>query len=336
MRLLLPRFSSPLGQSTRRTFRASLLLAAGFYAAFTPLRAASPARHTAVAPVTNAAAPVIISPTTATAVENASFNYQIILADAQSGTYAAAGLPPGLTLDPKVGAVSGSTSTLGVFAVQLTATNANGTATATLTLTVEPAAPPVFSSATTASGQQGTAFSFQVVAAEGVENYSAAFLPPGLTIDPATGLISGTPNSVGFYNTALQATNARGTTSALLRFTIIPDVPVVTLTADVPTANPSQGILGSFTLTRTGDLSQPLSVTFTIKGTGQNGVDYKLLTTTKTMKAGKGTKRLKITAYPVDGASAGTKKTVKLTLQPSGAYAIGDSSTAKVKIFYNP
>ena len=235
-----------------------------------------------------------------------------------------------------MGAISGATSAIGTFAINLSATNANGTGTAVLTLTVQPATPPVFTSADTVTAQEGTPFSFQVTAVEGVTRYSATGLPTGLTNNAATGLISGTPTTAGAFTVALQAANVRGTTFSTLTLTIVGSTPVVTLTTDASIANPVQGIAGSFTLTRVGDLSQPLTVTFTIKGSGENGVDYKLLTTTKTIKAGKSTKRINVTAYAADGISADSKKTIKLTLQPSSTYAVGASSTAKVKIFYNP
>ena len=90
----------------------------------------------------------------------------------------------------------------------------------------------------------------------------------------------------------------------------------------------------TFLLTHTGDLSQDLYVTYTIKGSAANGTDYLTLPTAKKIKAGKSTKQVKIT--PVDQSYfAGGKKTVKLTLLPESTYTVSGTPTAKVKIFYD-
>jgi hypothetical protein len=117
-------------------------------------------------------------------------------------TYSATGLPDGLALDTNTGAISGSLTTAGVYFVTITA-NDSGTPSQSIsqasTWTVGEAAPPpnqppslvpIADQTTT----EGTEVSVQVVAsdAEGPVSYTAIGLPPGLLIDPATGLIAGT------------------------------------------------------------------------------------------------------------------------------------------------
>ena len=71
---------------------------------------------------------------------------------------------------------------------------------------------------------QGQAFSLQLAATGGATSYGATGLPPGLQIS-ATGLISGTLTTAGNYPVIVTATNASGTGSAPLSFTVNPSPP---------------------------------------------------------------------------------------------------------------
>ena len=88
-----------------------------------------------------------------------------------------------------------------------------GTGTATLTLTIT-AAPPVITSATTASGTVGSAFSYQITATNTPTSYGATGLPAGLSVNTGTGLISGTPTAAATSTVTLSATNSGGTGNA--------------------------------------------------------------------------------------------------------------------------
>ncbi len=70
---------------------------------------------------------------------------------------------------------------------------------------------PATTSALTASGTHNVAgFSYQIVGTNQPESYQAAPLPAGLTLDPVTGIISGTPTTAGTTNTVINATNSGG------------------------------------------------------------------------------------------------------------------------------
>ena len=78
----------------------------------------------------------------------------------------------------------------------------------------------MITSATTASGTVGSAFSYQIAATNSPTSYAATGLPAGLSVSTTTGLISGTPTAAGTSTVTLSATNSGGTGSATLTLTI--------------------------------------------------------------------------------------------------------------------
>lgn len=73
---------------------------------------------------------------------------------------------------------------------------------------------PVFASASSASAVRGDAFHFQAAASgHPTPTYAASGLPSWLSLDPATGLISGTPAAAGSVAFTLTATNSAGSTN---------------------------------------------------------------------------------------------------------------------------
>src|SRR5206468_10396824 len=93
------------------------------------------------------------------------------------------------------------------------------------------AAPPVITSAGTATGQVGVAFSYQMTATNSPTSFGATGLPAGLALNATTGLISGTPTSAGASTVTLSATNAGGTGTQTLAVTITAATPTVSISA---------------------------------------------------------------------------------------------------------
>lgn len=119
-------------------------------------------------------------------------------------TYGATGLPPGLTIDPSTGLVSGTISysayTGSAYTVQITATDDGDpalSAAVNLSWAVDNAnrAPELLDPPADQSHIEGTTVSLMIHAAdpdpEDTFIFSAENLPPGLSIDPTTGLITG-------------------------------------------------------------------------------------------------------------------------------------------------
>jgi hypothetical protein len=98
-------------------------------------------------------------------------------------------------------------------------TNTNGT----LTVTAAPPPPPqtpVINSAGTATGVVGSTFSYQITATNSPTSFDATGLPAGLTVNTATGRISGTPSAAATSTINLSATNSAGTGTRTLTLTV--------------------------------------------------------------------------------------------------------------------
>ena len=225
--------------------------------------------------------PLITSPLVATGTVGQPFTYQFEASGATS--LAASNLAPGLTFDTSLGAITGTPTVAGTSQVGLSAANSAGTTTATLVLTVQPAptSGPVIASSTSATGRAGQPFSIQVYTTGGTPaaRVSASGLPPGLSIDAVTGLISGTPVPEGSSAVTLTVTDGTFTASSILQltFTADPGLPVI--------ISPNSGFLTpgqffSYTINAPGS-SDPLDPTiFTLIGTLPPGLRFDAATGT--------------------------------------------------------
>ncbi|MEU7906414.1 putative Ig domain-containing protein [Actinoplanes sp. NPDC049118] len=128
-------------------------------------------------------------------------------------TWTASGLPAGVTIDRTTGTITGATTTTGEASVTVTMTDADGhTASKPVAWRVATALAlidPGFQTGTT-----GTAVALTVTAGGGTAPYAwtATGLPAGLSMDPATGIISGVPTSATSTTVTITATDAGGRT----------------------------------------------------------------------------------------------------------------------------
>ncbi|WP_161554927.1 putative Ig domain-containing protein [Ereboglobus luteus] len=157
--------------------------------------------------------PVITNSGSATCYAGRAYADQIMVAStAGIESYSATNLPSGLAVDPATGAISGAPASTGDYTIILAATTSGGTGTGTIGLRVIPVPPgPFIDSPTTAGGATGQPFTYQITAETPAASYGATGLPPGLALDPATGLISGTPSAAGYYMVEISATDSAGT-----------------------------------------------------------------------------------------------------------------------------
>ncbi|MBA2481452.1 MAG: putative Ig domain-containing protein [Planctomycetes bacterium] len=168
--------------------------------------------------ISNPVTPVITSATTAGGTLGVPATYAI-RANNYPTSFSATGVPPGMTLNPTTGVITGAPTSAGTFAMVVGAINSAGTDTQTVTVTVTNP-PPGITSAQTAAATIGVPFTYDIVATGAPTSFGAAPLPTWLTVDTATGRLSGTPTAAGVASVALSATNSGGTGTGIVTITI--------------------------------------------------------------------------------------------------------------------
>ncbi|KAB7727042.1 hypothetical protein F5984_22665 [Rudanella paleaurantiibacter] len=273
----------------------------------------------------------------------------------QSLTYSASGLPPGLTINTGTGAITGTPTTAGSNTVIITAitsgtsttvssgtsttgtsgTGTSGTATTgqsfsgTLGILINSSVTsgtgtaPVFSGTlASATATVGQAFTYTLPTGAFTSptgqslTYNASGVPLGLSVNAATGAISGTPTQAGNSAVVIFATNPSGqSASALLGITVNPGTSTTGTsgTAFVGTLGSATGTVGqSFSYTiPTGSFTATTGQSLTYAATG--------------LPAG-------LTISPGTGAITGTpttagSNTVVITATSSASSTSGTSGT---------
>jgi hypothetical protein len=169
-------------------------------------------------------------------------------------------LPPGLSLNAATGAVTGTPTALGkvypAFKVTDAATPPQ-TSTTTLSFNIGPATGPVITTASLPNGQVGVAYSATLTASGGTTPYAwslaSGTLPAGLSLNTATGAITGTPTaavaSTPLTFTVTDSSNPVQSASATVTLTVVSNTLTIT-SASLP--NGQVGVAYSTTLTATG------------------------------------------------------------------------------------
>jgi hypothetical protein len=187
--------------------------------------------------------PITVSPTTLpNAVAGAAYN-QTISAAPGGTTYSfavtAGALPNGLSLNANTGVLSGTPLTTGTFNFTITATGF-GTCTGNRPYTLTIDCPAITVSPATLPPAQVSAFYTQTLTAPGSVGAltwsSTGTLPPGLSLNSTTGVLSGTPTQTGSFNFTVTARDANLCTGATA-YTVVVQ-PCVPLTVNPPTLPP--------------------------------------------------------------------------------------------------
>jgi hypothetical protein len=225
----------------------------------------------------------VTNPGNQTATVGTAASLQIRATDSAAGqtlTYAATGLPTGLSISSTTGLISGTptTTTGSPFSVTVTVTdttNARGTAAFTWTVNPQGTNTITVTNPGNQTGTVGTAASLQIQATDSAAGQTltySATLPAGLSINSATGLISGTPTTAGTSSvtvTVTDTTSARGT--ATFTWTINPastgGACHVTYTLNSAWTSSPNGFVSQVTIQNTGTTTiNGWSLTFTWPG----------------------------------------------------------------------
>jgi hypothetical protein len=161
-------------------------------------------------------------------------------ADGEPVTFSASGLPAGLSINPASGVISGTvapgTATGSPYTVTVAATDGSFSSSEQFSWTITPQVAVVATSGQT--NVEGDTVSVQVQATDAGSlpfTYSATGLPAGLSIDPATGVISGTVSTgdsqAGPYLVVVTVTDGTYTSSETINWIVthIDTVPPVLL-----------------------------------------------------------------------------------------------------------
>lgn len=176
--------------------------------------------------------PVITSDPAATGRVGEAFSFSVTASQSPTSYSVAGSLPPGLSLNTTSGAITGTPTADGVWVVTTRASNAAGQGEGqSLRIEILPdLTTPVLQGEFTLNGQQGETFSFALQATGTPTAFNAISgstpatqLPPGLSLNTATGLISGTPTTAGTYVVSFTASTAsRVSQTVPITFEILP------------------------------------------------------------------------------------------------------------------
>ena len=111
---------------------------------------------------------------------------------------------------------------------------------------------PTITSATSAPGTVGTAFTYDITATGSPTSYTASPLPAGLVLNSSTGAITGTPTAAGVTAVVLTATNPTGTSSPVTVTTTIAVAGIVPVINSATAAPGTVGTAFTYDITATG------------------------------------------------------------------------------------
>lgn len=134
-------------------------------------------------------------------------------------SFSASGVPPGLRLDSNSGLISGTATSAGTFTANVTAQTAYGPAIAQVFFNIRA---PYMTSQVPSALDIGKSFSYQITASNHPYAFSATGLPPGLVMDPTTGIISGVPELSGNFAVTLTAVGSVGSATVSTTISITP------------------------------------------------------------------------------------------------------------------
>jgi hypothetical protein len=158
--------------------------------------------------------PVITSVLTLTGFVGVPLTYNILATNmlpTYLPSYKALDLPSGLNVNISTGVINGSPASSGITNTNIFAINAGGSDNKILVIDIK-IPPPVVTQPPNFTQAVNTSFNYQILATNNPTFYSATGLPTGLTINNASGLISGTLPNLTTNQTFTVQVNASNST----------------------------------------------------------------------------------------------------------------------------
>ncbi|HUB65882.1 MAG TPA: putative Ig domain-containing protein, partial [Candidatus Methylacidiphilales bacterium] len=133
------------------------------------------------------------------------------------------------------------------------ASNPNQNPELMVTYTLGTSGPPVITSATTVTATVGSSINYTITASNNPQHFAATGLPSGLSVNGATGAVTGSVSTVGSTVAMVSATNSIGTGAKAVTFNIDNVTPATSLQVVANGGNNQVGLPGAL-------LPQPLQV----------------------------------------------------------------------------
>jgi large repetitive protein len=221
-------------------------------------------------------------------------------------------LPTGLTLSPS-GVLSGTPTTTGSFNWSANVIDSASTPqTGTQPYTVTISAPPMITTTSLPNGDMGAPYNQTIHTSGGTAplTFSSTTVPPGLTLNSTSGVLSGTPTTAaGSFSFTVTATDAIGASaSQLYTVTIHPAVAITTTTLPSGRVNvtynqtiSASGGSGTYSFTRSsGTLPTGLTLSSTgvLGGTPTAQGSFSFAVTATDTLGGSDTKNYSVTINP--------------------------------------
>ncbi|MGH3581994.1 MAG: beta strand repeat-containing protein, partial [Mycobacterium sp.] len=207
--------------------------------------------------VTITAPPIVVNPSTLPGGAVSAAYSQTVSATGGTGSYtfsvSAGSLGAGLALNAATGVISGTPTVAGVRNFTIRATDTSS-AVGSRAYSITISAAIVVNPASLPGGTAGTAYAQTVTASGGSGAFtyavSAGALPVGLSLNAASGVISGTPASAGSNSFTIRATDGNGASGSRAYTVTIAAAPIVVNPSSLP--NGAVGAPYSQTVSATG------------------------------------------------------------------------------------
>ncbi len=179
-------------------------------------------------------------------------------------------LPAGLSLAASTGIISGTPTAVGTLTFTVTATNGapapDNAASKSLSITINDVPPVITSVSPLPGGTIDSSYSVTLAATSNTDvtwSISSGSLPAGLSLAASTGIISGTPTTVGtstFTVTATNAAPAPGNAASKSLSITINDIPPVIVTSEtLPDGTEGSAYIAELTATSNTDVTWSIS-----------------------------------------------------------------------------